>query len=268
MRAVNAADAISFHVSPIAGIEAMSACTARAFPRHTHDQFGIGVVDAGGHASWSGRGQVEAGPGQFIAVNPGEVHDGRAVGRKSRSWRILYLEPAVMHETCADILEGRPASFAFARPAFADDSLRPMFEAAFAARERMAFESALVALVAQLGRHATPGVAQAASPAACIQRVRAWIDDDPAAELTLSALAREAGLSRYQLIRAFARELNMTPHAYLMQRRVALARRLIRKGHALADVATAAGFCDQSHLARCFVRQLGVPPGRYARSCA
>jgi hypothetical protein len=68
---------VRFHDFPVAGIDAMTASTAHAFPRHTHDQYGIGVIDAGGHSSWSGRGQVEAGAGSLICVNPGEVHDGR-----------------------------------------------------------------------------------------------------------------------------------------------------------------------------------------------
>jgi AraC-like DNA-binding protein len=82
--------------------------------------------------------------------------------------------------------------------------------------------------------------------------------------VTLIELARESGVSRYQLIRAFARELGLTPHAYILQRRIALAQRLIRAGCDLADVAARAGFYDQSHLTRWFVRQFGVTPSRYA----
>jgi AraC-like DNA-binding protein len=82
--------------------------------------------------------------------------------------------------------------------------------------------------------------------------------------VTLIDLAKEAGLSRYQLIRAFAREFGLTPHAYILQRRIALAQRLIRAGRDLAAVATEAGFCDQSHLTRWFMRQFGVTPRRYA----
>jgi AraC-like DNA-binding protein len=79
----------------------------------------------------------------------------------------------------------------------------------------------------------------------------------------LIELAKESGLSRYQLIRAFARELGLTPHAYILQRRIALAQRLIRCGSDLAEVAVRAGFYDQSHLTRWFVRQFGVTPSRY-----
>lgn len=261
-------DAIAFHALPLAGIDAMSASTARAFPRHTHDAYGIGVVDAGGHASWSGRGQVEAAPGHFISVNPGEVHDGRAIGGRPRSWRILYFDPTVLAELCADVLEGTPRPFTFAAPVFADRGLQRMFDAAFQHRAgqggQMSCDTALLRLVARLRAHSTARPVRDEGPTTCIRRARDRIDADPAAPLTLIELAKESGLSRYQLIRAFAREVGLTPHAYILQRRIALAQRLIRAGCDLAEVATAAGFCDQSHLTRWFVRQFGVTPRRYA----
>lgn len=263
-------DAVRFHGFPVAGINPMSAATARSFPRHTHDQYGIGVVDSGGHASWSGRGQVEAGPGYCISVNPGEVHDGRGVGRQARSWRILYLEPAVMDAARTDIFEGRRTSFTFDAPVFKDVALRGLFDAAFGfaasakPSDRMACETAILKLIARLGAHSTLPMRHDEPRETCIRRARNRIDDDPAAALTLLDLAGEAGLSRFQLIRAFARELGLTPHAYILQRRLALARQLILKGNSLAEVAAAAGFYDQSHLTRCFSRQFGVTPRGYA----
>jgi AraC-like DNA-binding protein len=263
-------DTIAFHAFPLAGIDPMSASTARAFPRHTHDEYGIGIVDAGGHASWSGRGQVEAGPGTFISVNAGEVHDGRAIGGRARSWRILYFDPATLADVRADITEGGQSAFTFATPVFADRDLHRLFEAAFQyAKPRaeadavMPCETAILRLVARLGAHSTARPKDD-GPTACIGRARQRIDADPAAPVTLIELARDSELSRYQLIRAFARELGLTPHAYILQRRIALAQRLIRAGRDLAEVASAAGFYDQSHLTRWFVRQFGVTPSRYA----
>ena len=263
------ADSIRFHECSLAGIDAMTAATERTFPRHTHDQYGIGVIDTGGHASWSGRGNVEAGPGAFVCVNPGEVHDGRAIGGRPRSWRILYFEPAQLDEMRADILEGAHEPFTFAEPVFADPGLRRLFESAFAhvtARNpsELAREAAILDLVARLARHSTARPRLDEGPTARIRHARERIDAHPAEPITLADLAKEAGLSRYQLLRAFARELGLTPHAYILQRRIALARRLIRGGTTLADAAGAAGFYDQSHLHRCFVRQFGVTPRRYA----
>ena len=264
-------DAIAFHALPLPGIDAMSAATARAFPRHTHDQYGIGVVDAGGHASWSGRGQVEAGPGYFISVNPGEVHDGRAIGGRPRAWRILYFDPAALADVRDDIMEGAPGAFTFTAPVFADRGLHRLFDDAFgyatsqvAADAALPCETAILRLVARLHSHSTKRPQGHETPTACIRRARDRIDADPAAPVTLIELAKESDLSRYQLIRAFARELGLTPHAYILQRRIALAQRLIRAGCDLAEVAVRAGFYDQSHLTRWFVRQFGVTPSRYS----
>jgi AraC-like DNA-binding protein len=94
-------------------------------------------------------------------------------------------------------------------------------------------------------------------------RVRARIEEDPSGPLTLSELAALSGVSRYQIVRAFARELGTTPYAYVIQCRVRLARPPLVKGETLAAAAQLAGFSDQSHMTRAFVRQLGISPGRY-----
>jgi AraC-like DNA-binding protein len=126
----------------------------------------------------------------------------------------------------------------------------------------MAVETSLLTFVAGLVPHST-AKANLGKASADIRRALQRIEDDPSAALTLADLARESGVSRFQLLRAFARELGMTPHAYIMQRRVALARRLLLEGMTLTEVAVSCGFYDQSHLNRCFVRQFGVTPRRY-----
>ena len=267
---------IRYHGFPMTGIEPMSASTARSYPRHTHDQFGIGIVDSGGHASWSGRGAVQAAPGDFISVNPGEVHDGRALAHRPRTWRILYFDPTLVQQLHTDTAEIAATSYMFAKPVFSDARLRHIFNSAFgfayeraaAAPDSLACETAMLMLFAGLRAHSTavPFRPQRAAP--CIRRARARIDDDPAARLSLGDLAHEAGVSRYQLLRGFARELGLTPHAYVLQRRIAMARRIIRAGYSLSEAALASGFCDQSHLNRFFLRQFGVTPGRYASNSA
>ena len=70
-------------------------------------------------------------------------------------------------------------------------------------------------------------------------------------------------MSRFQLLRGFTRDVGITPHAYLIQKRIGLCRRLLAAGQSLADAALLAGFADQSHMTRAFVRQFGITPGRY-----
>jgi len=265
-----ARDDIRFHDFPLAGVDAMTASTTRHFPRHTHDQFGIGVVDSGAHSSWSDQGRVAAVPGNLICVNPGEVHDGRPLGEPSRSWRLLYLEPHTVRAALEDVCEGGRRDFLFVAPVFADESVRGLFDAVFAhvttaarSGDSMECETALLKLVARLRCYSTAHRPEQRRSTPCVARARARIDADPTARLTLAELAREAGLSRFQLIRGFARATGLTPHAYILQQRMALARQLIVSRHDLAEVALLTGFYDQSHLTQYFVRQFGVTPRRY-----
>ena len=83
---------------------------------------------------------------------------------------------------------------------------------------------------------------------------------------SLDDLAKAAGLSPFHFLRSFARATGLTPHAFQVQARLHLARRLILAGHPLAAVASEAGFADQSHLTRLFTRSYGTSPGAYGRN--
>jgi len=258
------------HRCTMAGVEAVAAHTRHCFPRHTHEQFGIGLIHAGGHRSYSGRGMVEAGPGDIIAVNPGEIHDGAPIGDASRAWTMLYFDPVLVHGAAADLGEGRSARCELSRPALthapAADLFRRLFDAATGVDAAAIGQEALLLslLAALLGTGSEP---RPPCPAA-IRRAKALIDDAPSAPASLADLARESGLSRFQVLRGFVRATGFTPHAYLLQRRIDLVRALIAGGTGLADAALAAGFADQSHMTRSFVRRFGLSPGAYAAALA
>lgn len=74
-----------------------------------------------------------------------------------------------------------------------------------------------------------------------------------------------ADLSVFHLAHSFRKAVGFSPLAYRNQRRVIEARRLLRDGGQIADVAAAVGYADQSHLTRQFQRIVGVSPGRYAQ---
>jgi AraC family transcriptional regulator len=64
-----------------------------------------------------------------------------------------------------------------------------------------------------------------------------------------------------QFRRRFKHTLHMAPHQYLIQRRVERATELLKSGqYSVAQVASAVGFSDQSHLYRHCKRLLGVKP--------
>jgi AraC-like DNA-binding protein len=257
--------------SHVPGVLPVVAESAQAFARHTHEQFGVGVIERGAQTSRSGRGQVEAARGDVITVNPGEVHDGTPIGHAGRRWRMLYLDAARVTEAAGAL--GAEGGYEFEDPVVGDARMALAFGRLFAAMTSddpvapLASEALLLELLASL-RDGRARVAPEPGVPDALARAKALIDDDPASPVTLAALAHASGLGRFQVLRSFARATGLTPHAYLVQRRIDLARRLIASGRPLSEAALASGFADQSHMTRVFVRKYGISPGAYATATA
>jgi len=258
-----------FRIFPceVTGIEVVEAATRHTFPRHSHEQYGIGVIHQGAQKSYSGRGMVEAGRGDVITVNPGEVHDGMPIGDACRSWRMLYFDPAIISHAIDDMNEGAAKTREFIRPVMSNAPVANVFQHLFsimttADSSELHREELLLQLLPTIVRERNEQ--DSASAPIAIHRARNLIDDEPTASVTLADLARTSGLSRFQVLRGFVKATGFTPHSYLMQRRIDLARRLIASGSALADAAVTSGFADQSHMTRLFVRKYGLSPGAYA----
>ncbi|WP_431223880.1 AraC family transcriptional regulator [Serratia sp. L9] len=250
------------------GVHAVSADTSFSFGRHTHDQFGIGLIDRGAQVSMSGRGIVEAKVGDIITVNPGEVHDGSPLGAESRSWRMLYFEPDVLSGVIQTLTESRSGCVELSNPVVHNHESATYFSTLFRAltdscggySEIEREETLLFLLTGLLGYQHQEG---AVAPRA-IALARERIDDDPSLPLSLDELSDLGGVSQFQLLRGFSKVTGLTPHAYLIQRRLQRVRQLIAGGMPLADASHAAGFADQSHMTRLFVRTYGITPGVYA----
>jgi transcriptional regulator GlxA family with amidase domain len=85
--------------------------------------------------------------------------------------------------------------------------------------------------------------------------------------IDLLMLAGVAGLSVHHFARQFKQSLGVAPHRYLTQKRVERAQDLLAQTDlSLAEIAYAAGFSDQSHLARHFRYMLGTTPREFRRS--
>jgi AraC-like DNA-binding protein len=81
----------------------------------------------------------------------------------------------------------------------------------------------------------------------------------------VTSLAQRAGLRRESFSRAFRRTAGLPPKAWLHCLRLEKARALLRQGKSITEAALAAGYADQSHFHRMFVKFYSVTPGCYQR---
>ena len=97
-----------------------------------------------------------------------------------------------------------------------------------------------------------------------LSRIRDFVEHNLSRDISIAELSAECRLSCSHFARAFRVSLGMTPHQWILKRRLELAKTLMSRSDAsLAHIATQCGFADQSHLDRHFVRQFGTTPARW-----
>ena len=133
-------------------------------------------------------------------------------------------------------------------------------------------DDAALAVAGQLVPARSPGTPQLAqlrmqsARRTPLRQLQRWIDEHPAADLSVSALAGRSGLSPRQFTRVFTAETGITPGQYVDQVRLdAARRRLEATGENIEQVARTCGYGTPETMRRAFVRRLGLPPGQYRR---
>ena len=95
-----------------------------------------------------------------------------------------------------------------------------------------------------------------------IQRALSYINEHLAEELSVERLAEQVFLSKYYFMRLFKSQTGSTVHAYVRQKRLMSAARLIREGIPAAKAAADCGFADYSAFHRAFRESFGISPGK------
>ena len=235
---------------PADGVELFRAWfSGRAYARHRHDTYAIGLTDCGVQVfDYRGAARVSL-PGQVVVLYPDEAHDGRAGAADGFGYRIVYVEPAQLADALRTV-RGRPGPLPFVRePVSTSARLGRAHDAAFRLPpEPLAADSLVVELAHGL---------------LAAESARRFLDAERTRVVHSTELERVSGLSRYDLARQFRALLGTSPYRYLLMRRLDLARELIHRRRALAEVACEAGFADQAHFTRVFKAAFGLTPARY-----
>jgi len=246
--------------------------TRHVFERHSHEGYAIGVTHSGVQ-TFTCRGSAHASlPGDVLMFNPDEAHDGERGTDEGFGYAILYVDPAALPGHLQRDAGTRASAF-FRQPVARDPAAAAALQRAMAAigqpQEALrAEELTTTVLVQLLQRHGERIADPTGARVPGLQRllrvrdhIRAHSQDD----LSVADLAREAGLSRVHLSRAFAQHFGVPPHVYLNAARLAHAKRLLLAGIPPALAAVDAGFADQSHFSRRFKGATGLTPGGWLR---
>lgn len=96
-----------------------------------------------------------------------------------------------------------------------------------------------------------------------LSRLRQSLEDNPEYSISLDEMAQTAHMEKGHLIRRFKKRYGITPHCFVTQNRIRMARRHLLGNNSLTESALMAGFYDQSHFIRNFKKLHGLTPTEY-----
>lgn len=252
--------------TPIDGVERIEAWfQGNAYAMHRHDTYAIGRTLAGVQSFNYRRDRRDSLPGHTMVLHPDEAHDGQAGTDEGFRYRMLYVQPSIFQE----VLGGQAL---------------PFVEGGLSTDPRLA--AATEALLLQVGDTLEPleqsdalaELAQALALAAgtphvggkgdyfAARRALDYLHENCTQAVSLEALEAATGRDRWSLSRDFRQFYGTSPYRYLTMRRLDVVRRLLMAGQPLANAAADAGFADQSHMSRHFLKTFGLTPGRWLQA--
>ncbi|WP_191487851.1 AraC family transcriptional regulator [Pseudomonas sp. FEN] len=252
-------------------IEARSIQDGRkvCYSRHSHEQFSIGAITQGQSTYLSEQNQWRVAAGTVVLMNPGEVHACNPIDEQPWAYRMLYVETPWLTSLQHELGFSPDLNFrAFSTPHSNDpvlyQGLNSLYETLLdddlALLEK---QCALVEFFTLLQQRLNPAPRPAREINQKLERAAAYIHKHCTEALKLEDICQAAQLSASYLTRAFKQHYGMTPHAFLVNRRIQYARTRLRRGGLIADVALEAGFADQAHFQRAFKQHLAATPGQY-----
>ena len=240
------------------------------YDKHSHAHFSIGAI-TGGHSHYlNQRSLQEVGPGSLVLMNPEEVHACNPIADQPWSYLMFYLDTDWLRSQQEEAglgSEFRPFDMTASRDPLLYQGLQHLHHQLVQGPDPLAREVACHLFSRQLLARLTPARWDDRPPQH-LQRAAELMQDDSASPLSLSQLSAVAGLTPSHFVRAFSQHYGMTPHAYLLDRRIRHARTLLKQGQPLAEVALASGFADQAHFQRQFKRRVAATPGQYRTQLA
>ncbi len=244
--------------------------SSHVFPRHFHDDlYSLGLMHRGAcRCLGPGRDDATVAQGYACLINPGQVHAGGPVQDDGFSYTMFYLSLDLMRSLTEDLSRSpwHAPEFTALVSNRQDvcESLRYL-ALCLGRGNDMESESALVrALGDVLSAHGGVSRDACGHDRTFVRQAREMLAADLDRKVTIRDIASALGVSQYHFLRAFKRQTGVPPHVFRTQRRVELARNLVRRGTPLSEVAQIAGFSDQPHLTNTFKLYIGVTPGQYA----
>ncbi len=252
-------------------IEARSIADGRkvCYARHSHEIFSIGAITSGCCNYLHEKTCHSISAGTVVLMNPGDVHACNPLDDQPWSYVMLYVDAQWLAgieqgfaEEASEVFQ--PVAATHTQSAALFNGLTGLYaQLVDPHRDVLAKHEAAVLFFSSMQQELGRSVALRKPANVRVERAAEYIDEHFLRTIRLQDICAAASLSEAYLIRAFEQRYHMTPHAYLINRRIQHAQTQLREGALIADIAQQTGFADQAHFQRVFKKHLAATPGQY-----
>lgn len=240
---------------------------------HTHTQWSLGAITEGQSTFHYRDDKHRVSAGTLVLINPDWVHACNPIDNQPWAYMMLYVDAAWLTALrCEAGLLHAPHWQDISTAVLSDHVWYTGYLRLAAClmdpdRDLLDKQTQVVEYLAAL-MHKLAGQATRPIPKApeILQELADYLDAHATEEVSLDDLCSRSGYSAGHLIRAFRQHFGLTPHAYLINRRIQLGQRELKRGKSIVEVALSAGFTDQAHFQRTFKRLVATTPNQYRQS--
>lgn len=240
------------------------------FPNHFHDYYVIGFIEGGKRHLWCKDKEYDLSKGDFVLFNPRDNHYCSPIDKESFDYRAINISTKRMLQAIKEI-GGTEYTLHFTQNVVYQcdltKSLSDLYDAIIHNAPKLEKEEAFFFLLEQVIQEygETSKNIQTFEPDEEIKQLCVYMEENFNKNITLDELLVMTHFSKSHLLRAFTKQIGVSPYRYLQTIRLGKAKDMLEQGISPIEVSDMTGFSDQSHFTNFFKEFIGLTPKQYQR---
>jgi len=239
------------------------------YKEHLHETFSIGINLEDKSIYTNKDKKYDFDVGMLAVVNPNEIHSCNPILDTPNLYYMMYLDEKWCYTIQKSICDLQISFKPFPKDILYDiklfEEFKTLCETIFSDINYFEKENELINFFTKLFRpYLKESTTKIEDP--IFEKIISYFKENYKENISLEELSQKFELNSFYIIRLFKSQINMTPHAYLLNLKINRAKELLKEGHTIVDTALECGFTDQSHFHRNFLKIVATTPKEYQQN--